>query len=165
MTAAAASPRRTRSRVHPDGFRYTIDASVFVNAFNPHERGHAESLRLLAVLQESADPIVVPTLLIAEIAAAVARASDDHIGALRYAQATAALGNLTQVALTPALARRAAELAAMHRLRGADAVYLAVTRRYATVLISRDREQLARGSTVALCYTPEQALHNRGLGK
>jgi predicted nucleic acid-binding protein len=62
------------------------------------------------------------------------------------------------VGLTPAVAGRAAELAATHRLRGADAVYLAVARRYATTLVSRDDEQLTRGSRIALCQTPEEAL-------
>jgi predicted nucleic acid-binding protein len=138
--------------------RYTVDASVFVNAFNPHERGHAESLRVLSLIHERNDPIIVPTLLVAEIASAVARASNDSAAALQYALATAALPHLTLVTLTAALARRAAQLAAGYRVRGADAVYLAIARRYATTLISRDREQLTRGASVVSCLTPEQAL-------
>jgi predicted nucleic acid-binding protein len=134
---------------------------VFVNAFNPHERGHAESLQILAEIQERGDPIIVPSLLVAEIASAVARASDDTIGALQYANATAALPHLTLVSLTPVMAGRAAELAATYRLRGADAVYLAVARRYATTLVSRDDEQLKRASGVAVCQTPETALSGR----
>ncbi|UCC63636.1 MAG: DUF3883 domain-containing protein [Anaerolineae bacterium] len=51
---------------------YTVDASVFLNAFNPYEAGHEESHRLLARLQEEAAPIVVPTLLLPGVAAAVA---------------------------------------------------------------------------------------------
>ncbi len=131
---------------------------MFVNAFNPHERGHAGSLQVLASIHEKGDPIIAPTLLIAEIASAVARATNDTAGALQYAYATGALPQLTLVGLTPTLARRAAELAAKYRLRGADAVYLAVARRYATTLISRDEEQLARGAGVVLCQTPEQVL-------
>jgi predicted nucleic acid-binding protein len=49
-------------------------------------------------------------------------------------------------------------MAASERLRGADAVYLAVASRYATILISRDAEQLTRGSRIAACWTPEEAL-------
>jgi predicted nucleic acid-binding protein len=135
-----------------------VDASVFVNAFNPHEAGHAESLALLAAIQERDDPIIVPTLLAPEIASAVARASDDSVGALQYAYATATLPHLTAVALTPSLARQAAELAASHRLRGADAVYVAIARRYGTTLVSRDDEQRSRGSAIVTCQTPEQAL-------
>ena len=129
-----------------------------MNAFNPHEDGHAESLQLLATIQERGDPVIVPTLLIAEMASAVARASDDSVGAIQYANATVALPHLTVVPLTPAMARQAAELAATHRLRGADAVYLAVARRYATTLVSRDDERRTRGSAVVPCQTPEEAL-------
>jgi len=129
-----------------------------VNAFNPHEHGHAASLQLLTAIQERADPVVVPVLVIPEIAAAVARASDDSAGALEYADATAALPHVTLVTLTPATARQAAELAATYRLRAADAIYLAVAHRYGTTLVSRDREQRARGSAVVTCRTPEEAL-------
>lgn len=157
---AIAARRRHRARHFPS-IRYTIDASVFVNAFNPHEGGHEESLRLLASIHEHGDPILVPTLLVPEIASAVARASGDGPGALQYAIATAGLSHLTLVSLTPAMTRQAAELAAAHRLRGADAIYLAVTRRYGTTLVSRDGEQRTRGSVIAVCQTPEEALKDR----
>ena len=85
---------------------------------------------MLTAIREGGDPVIVPTLLLPEIASAAARASDDSTGALQYANATAALPHLTLVSLTPTTARQAAELAANHRLRGADAVYLAVARRY-----------------------------------
>ncbi|MPY90120.1 MAG: PIN domain-containing protein [Luteitalea sp.] len=158
MSAAKRVPRRPRRTRKLESRRYTIDASVFVNAFNPHEAGHAESLQILAAIQERGDPVVVPALLAPEIASAVARASDDSAGALQYANAAAALPHLTLVTLTAAMARQAAELAATHRLRGADAVYLAVARRYGTTLVSRDSEQVTRGSAVATCQTPEEAL-------
>jgi predicted nucleic acid-binding protein len=164
MAAAKRAPQRTRkSRPprRPKSQRYTIDASVFVNAFNPHEDGHAQSLQILTTIQERGDPVIAPTLLLAEVASAVARASDDSAGALQYANATAALPHLTLVTLTPAMARQAAELAATHRLRGADAVYLAVARRYGTTLVSRDDKQRSRGSAVARCQTPEEALADR----
>lgn len=157
--AVARRPQRGPSgKAAPDQRRYTIDASVFVNAFNPHEEGHAESLATLTAIQERGDPIIVPTLLLPEVAAAVARASDDSDGALAYASAMVGLAHLTLVTMTPTMARQAAELAAVHRLRGADAIYIAVARRYGTTLVSRDEEQRARGSAVVTCQTPEEAL-------
>ena len=156
--AAKRLPQRSSRPARPKSRRYTIDASVFVNAFNPHEDGHAQSLKILSAIQERGDPVIVPTLLTVEVASAVARATDDSAGPLQYARATAALPHLTLVSPTPAMARHAADLAATHRLRGADAVYLAVARRYGTTLVSRDDEQRTRGSAVALCQTPEEAL-------
>ena len=160
MTAATGVPRRRRRSRRLANLRYTIDASVFVNAFNPHEDGHAASLQFLVAIQERGDPVMMPTLVIPEITAAVARVSDDSVGALEYAKATAALPHVTLVTLTAATARQAAELAATYRLRGADAVYLAVAHRYATTLVSRDEKQRARGSAVVTCRTPEQALRD-----
>ncbi len=160
----AAKPRAERRPVRPKrtgNFRYTIDASVFVNAFNPHEAGHAESLSFLTAIQQTGDPIIVPTLVLPEIASAVARATNDGAGALRYASATAALPHLTLISLTATTARHAAEMAAHYRLRGADAVYLAVARRYAARVVSRNDEQRSRGGAVATCLTPEEALKER----
>ena len=57
---------------------YTIEASVFLNAFNPYEAGHEESHRWLAQLQEQATPIIAPTLLLPEVAAAVSRGREDE---------------------------------------------------------------------------------------
>jgi predicted nucleic acid-binding protein len=138
-----------------------VDASVFVNAFNPHEDGHAASLAVIAAIQERGDPVIVPTLLITEIAAAVARSTDDSAGASDYANAAAALPHLTLVPLTAAVARQAAELAAEHRLRAADAVYVAVARRYGATVVTRDAEQRTRGAAVVPCVTPEDALTPR----
>jgi predicted nucleic acid-binding protein len=129
-----------------------------VNAFNPHEEGHVQSLQILSAIQARGNPVIVPTLLVPEIASVVARATNDSAGALQYAVATAALPHLTLVSLTAAVAREAAGLAATHRLRGADAIYVAVARRYGTTIVSRDDEQRMRGAAVVTCQTPEEAL-------
>jgi predicted nucleic acid-binding protein len=161
MPRARPAPLNPNPTSRSNSLRYTIDASVFVNAFNPHEHGQAESLAIIAAIQQSGDPIIVPTLLLPEIASSVARASDDTTGALQYVSAIAGFSHLTLVALTSVTARQAAELAATHRLRGADAVYVAVARRYGTTLVSRDDEQRSRASAIVTCETPEEALRSR----
>ena len=165
MAAARKRPRRPSRKKPAAQPRYTIDASVFVNAFNPYEDGHAESLAILAAIQEHGDPIIVPALLLPEIASAVVRASDDSTGALHYVDATASLPHVTVVTLTSAMARQAAELAAFYRLRGADSVYVGVARRYGTTLVTRDDEQRSRAAAVIRCQTPEVALRNRQIPK
>jgi predicted nucleic acid-binding protein len=49
----------------------TVDASVFVNAFNAAEAGHDLNKQLLALLQGQAVPIVVPTLVLPEVASTI----------------------------------------------------------------------------------------------
>ena len=146
----------------PGGFRYTIDASVFLNASNTYEPGHSESVRLLRAIEQASDPLVVPTLLVAEIASAIARTTNDRDAALVYANMIASLPHMTLVPLSASMARHTADIAATYRLRGSDATYVAVADRYATTLVSRDQEQIARGSRIVACHTPEQALAHFG---
>jgi predicted nucleic acid-binding protein len=144
------------------GRRYTIDASVFVNAFNAGEQGHATSRALLAAIETAAEPVVVPTLLLVEVASAVARIHRDPVEGVRYASAISALPHVTMVSLSARLARNAAEVAANLLVRGSDAVYLMVAEIYGTTLISLDKEQLTRGSRMMACQTPQQALVHLG---
>jgi len=137
---------------------YTLDASVFVNAFNPYEPGHEESHRLLVRMQEAAVPIIVPTLLIPEVAAAVARGRDDTDLAHRFATRLRKLPHLILRPLDEMLALQAADIAAQHRLRGSDAVYAAVALRFGSTLVTLDREQRERVASVIRAQLPAEAL-------
>jgi predicted nucleic acid-binding protein len=137
---------------------YTVDASVFLNAFNPYEVGHEDSHRLLARLQEQATPIIVPTLLLPEVAAAVGRGREDEALAREFATSLSRLPHLVWVPLDTALAQQAVDVAAQHRLRGSDAVYAAVALRFGCTLVTLDREQRERVShALTACY-PVEAL-------
>jgi predicted nucleic acid-binding protein len=137
---------------------YTVDASVFLNAFNPYEAGHAESNRLLALMQEKAEPVIVPTLLLPEVAGAVARGRQDAGLARRFAEALGSLPHLVVVPLDAVLARQAMEVAADHALRGSDAVYVAVALRFGSTLVTLDPEQRERAAgLVSICW-PAEAL-------
>jgi predicted nucleic acid-binding protein len=138
----------------PGAATFTVDASVFLNAFNPYEEGHEESKAVLARLEGNAIPIIVPNLLRVEAAAAVARGRGDAELARRFAAALLRLPHLVVIPLDDALAATAAQLAADHRLRGADAVYGAVALRFGSALVSRDGEQLTRLAAVIQTFHP-----------
>ena len=135
---------------------YTVDASVFLNAFNPYEAGHEESHRLLAQMQ--AIPIIVPTLLLPEVAAAVSRGRDDADLARRFSANLRHLPHLFLVPLDQTLADQAADIAAQHRLRSSDAVYAAVALRFGSTLVTLDREQRERVAAVIPTCLPAEAL-------
>jgi predicted nucleic acid-binding protein len=137
---------------------YTVDASVFLNAFNPYEAGHEESHRLLAGLQERAVPIIVPTLLLPEVAAAISRGREDEALAREFAAALSRLPHLVWVPLDATLAKQATGVAARFRLRGSDAVYAAVALRFGTTLLTLDGEQRERVGEVLAAHTPAEAL-------
>ncbi len=137
---------------------YTIDASVFLNAFNPAEAGHADSNRLLALLQAQTLPMIVPTLVLPEVAATISRVRGDASLARTFADQLSRLPNLMLITLDPTLAQQAAEAAAQHCLRGSDAVYAAVALRFGTIFVTLDREQHDRLTSVLTTYYPPEAL-------
>lgn len=122
----------------------TIDASVFVNAFSSAEVGSDISWDFIAGLKENAVQIIVPTLLLTEVTAAIARKQNNTGLALLLMAEIQAIPNITLISLDESLAETAAEIAATNRLRGSDAVYAAVAMRFATELVTLDREQLQR---------------------
>ncbi len=136
----------------------TVDASVFLNAFNPYEAGHEESRRLLAWMQDEAVPIIVPTLLLPEVAAAIGRGRGDTDLARRFATRLRQLPHLVLVPVDETLAVQAAVVAAQHRLRGSDAVYAAVARRFGSTLVTLDQEQRNRLTAVIPTRLPAEAL-------
>lgn len=137
---------------------FTVDASVLVNAVRSREPGHATSARLLEALGAIFCPLMEPTLLVPELSAALARAGTDPAAAAALVARTTRMPGLQFVVLDAAEADRAARLAAELRLRGADAVYLAVALRYGAALVSLDVQQLQRASAAVTVLTPEEAL-------
>lgn len=138
--------------------RYTLDASVLMNAFNPAEAGHAISLQLQTAIQSQTIPVIVPTLLLAEVAATIARVLDDTPGARDFALRLSQLPYLRFAPLTRPLGLTAANLAAEYRLRGADAVYVAVARQFGTTLVTLDDQQRMRAAVIVSTRTPAEAL-------
>jgi predicted nucleic acid-binding protein len=141
---------------------YTVDASVFLSAFNPYEFGHRDSYSLLDRFRTQATPIVEPTMLLPEVAAAVSRGREDETLAREFAAAVRLLPHLIWIPLDDMLAQQAVYVAAQHRLRGSDAVYAAVAQRFGSVLITLDREQRERVGQVIVAQFPAEALSEVG---
>ena len=80
--------------------------------------------------------------------APVARDFAMHLSRLPY---------LRFASLTRSLALQAANLAADYRLRGADAVYVAVARQFGTTLVTLDDQQRSRAATSISDRTPAEA--------
>lgn len=138
---------------------YTIDASVFVSAFRPREQRHADSFRFVECVKIRALPIIVPTLLLPEIAAAVGRGSKNAAVARKFTAAVSRWSNLMMVPLDDILAQQATDVAADYRLRGSDAVYAAVALRFGATLVTLDQEQAARTASVLTVRDPLEALN------
>ncbi len=64
---------------------YTVDASVWVNAFDQREQGHDTSREVLEVLRDRALPVFVPNLLLVEVAGAISRTRNNPAQAQDFA--------------------------------------------------------------------------------
>lgn len=137
---------------------YTVDTSVWVNSFDQREAGHSTSRLLLEQIAQQAIPVVVPYLLLVEVACAISRTRQNVAQAEAFALALRQLPNITFVPLEHLLAREALTLGAQHGLRGADAVYAAVALSAGCALVSLDKEHLTRVRNVVTVYSPAELL-------
>lgn len=137
---------------------FVVDASVFLNAFNPFERGSETSKEVLTHLQSLAIPLIAPVLLLPETATAISRGQKNPDLARQF---TGALQRLPHLVLTPLdlqLAQQAYDIAASYRLRYRDAVYAAVAQRFACSLITLDQEQHDRVADLIHTFYPGEIL-------
>ena len=137
---------------------YTVDASVWVNAFDQREPGPQVSRQCLEVLRSQALPIIVPNLVLVEVAGAISRTRRTSVQAQAFATALSRLPHVTVRVLDEVSALHALSLAAQHGLRGADAVYAAVAREAGSTLVTLDNEHLTRLVNLLTVCTPAVAL-------
>jgi predicted nucleic acid-binding protein len=135
---------------------YTVDTSVWVNGSDMLEAGHEISRACLQLLAQRGHQLVLPTLVLPEIAGAISRTRSDAALGETFAAQVAALPTVALIPLDEALADAARVLAAQHRLRGADAVYAALALAAKTTLISLDSEHLTRLAGIVPVLTPAQ---------
>ena len=131
-----------------------IDASVYVALINVHEPGHAACWAWFQREQARQRPISAPVILLSEVAAVLSRGMGNPMLAHRVVQHLLHAGLVELVPISLALAQQAAAIAADHRIRGSDAVYVALAEHLGTELITLDEQQLERGSAVITARRP-----------
>jgi len=132
----------------------TVDASVFVAASRADEVHYLASRQFLQRVRAQRCNLYCPTLVLPECAAAIARPTADATLAEELVSLVESFPRLQLVPLDVPLARRAAEVARDHRLRGADSVYVSVAETVDSGLITWDAEMLKRGADVVTTMTP-----------
>ena len=132
----------------------TVDASVFVAASRTDEPHYAASRRFLQQARTQHCNLYLPTLVLPECAAAIARPTADATLAEELVSLVESFPRLQLVPLNLPVARRAAQVARDHHLRGADSVYIAVAELFHSALITWDAEMLQRGADVVATLTP-----------
>jgi predicted nucleic acid-binding protein len=137
---------------------YVVDASVLVSRFLPEDAFHEISSRWLDERSERLEGIFVPSTLPAEVGGALARRTGQIERAAALARGLFHHPSIRVVAVDAELGQEAATLAAELRLRGADAVYVALARRLGMPLVTWDAEQRERARSAVRVATPEEGL-------
>jgi len=133
-----------------------VDASVWVALHHRGDRFHSRCAEWLERLLIEGGPLVAPTLLEVEAAAALRRLTGVQQLVEEVLARSSARAFLELVPLTPPRAHRVAALAISTGVRGADAVYLELARERNDVLVTLDRRQLERGAGVAAVEEPSR---------
>lgn len=131
-----------------------VDASVVASRLVPHDVHHETTRRWLTRHVEGGGLLVVPALLLPEVAGAVARRTGDPRLARRAVDAVLRVPGLRLVPVDEVLARMAAGLAGRLRVRGADAVYVALAAALRLPLVTWDVEQCDRAARLVPVLTP-----------
>jgi predicted nucleic acid-binding protein len=137
---------------------YTLDANIYARDIDPNDPHYDDCHALLERLKHGDQRVIVPTLLLAELAASISRVRRDPIRARITIEALQSLPFLTFIDLDRALGHAAAEIAADRAVKGADAVYIAVARLYGCTLVTLDQEQARRAAPIVTVMTPQEAL-------
>jgi predicted nucleic acid-binding protein len=136
---------------------FVLDASVLVAAALPNEPFHADAKALMQRLMVE-QATLLPAIAPAEVAAAIARGAGDERLALAVVAEYGMRPDLQRVPVDVTLGDLAAEIAAKQRIRGCDAVYVALAYAQQAVLITLDGQQRERAPLAIPARTPAQAL-------
>lgn len=135
-----------------------VDASVWVARFLEADRHHGVAMACITALLERESRLVIPVLAWPEVAGAIARRTGEARNGHDAVEIIRALRWIESIPMDLSLAHEAAEIAGSRKLRGADAVYVALAAVRRTPLITLDTEMLERARGVATVFTPEQWL-------
>jgi predicted nucleic acid-binding protein len=132
-----------------------VDASVWVARLVAGDIFHDTSRSWLEEKRTRGERFLAPSLLLAEVAGAIARRTGEADLARRAAAALKQLDDLRLVEMEAELVQRAADLAANLGLRGADAFYVAVAAHLSVPLATLDIDQQGRAAKVVEIWEVE----------
>ncbi|GAC1351806.1 MAG: hypothetical protein NVSMB1_08410 [Polyangiales bacterium] len=123
--------------------RFVLDASVAIAAARPTEPRYAAAHARVVRVLLGADDILVPSLFVFEMGAALIRRGEASTKVKAYVRALTGREGCV-VSVGPKSATRILDMAIAARLRGADACYVFLAAREEIPLFTLDREIAAR---------------------
>jgi predicted nucleic acid-binding protein len=131
-----------------------VDASVWVSRLVPQDIHHTASRRWLERRVADGELLSAPMFLLSEVAGAISSRTGEPALARQAVERLTRFPALRLVSVDQRLGKESARLAADLRMRGADAVYVALARLLNVPLVTWDDEQMTRGREVIQAQLP-----------
>jgi predicted nucleic acid-binding protein len=131
-----------------------VDASVWVSYLMSNDVNHAASAVWLKRTLSEQGRLTEPYLLAAEIGGAISRLTGDTVRASRIVNLLLSSSTIDWIAMDRTSGQAVAQTAIDFRLRGADAVYVALARQQQMPLVTWDQEQLSRAAGYIVVQSP-----------
>lgn len=131
-----------------------VDASVWIGVFRTGDAHHVASRAWMATQTRAGMALFAPLIALPEVAGPIARITGRRETGLRATRRLLETPGIRLVDLDRRLMSEALILAARLRLRGADAVYVAVARRFHVPLVTWDQQLAERAAPVVQVLHP-----------
>ena len=131
-----------------------MDASVYIALINSQEVKHSTSWAWFEGAQSKQERIYAPVILLAEVAAVLSHGIGNLDIAHRVIHQLKRASVIELIPVTLQLAELAADIAAEHRIRGCDAIYVALADQLNESLVTLDRQQLERAAAIVPTHEP-----------
>lgn len=134
------------------------DASVLIAAARPREPGNGPARKLLNGCFADGVQLMEPAVVVPEVLGALSRTGSPPRVVRQIMAGYQHRSGFGTLPLDVRQAGSAGEIALLQRLKGCDAIYLALARELGLPLVTLDREQRERAPEDVEVFTPEEAL-------
>jgi len=149
--------KKRRGRTRKNARRVSmsvVDASVYIAINKDDEPGHEASIQWMLNMRASGEKVYAPYIFLAEVCAAISRITGDPVEAEAILKRLINSAVITLIPITESLAVRAAEIGIDQKIRGCDAIYVAVAEQLGETLVTLDKQQHDRGAAVVPTIMP-----------
>lgn len=131
-----------------------IDTSVYIASIDPAQPFHASAQRWMTSAIARGERIAAPWIIAPEVGSAIGRNTGDPVYAQAAVNYLTRAGAVDLVPVGPALAQRAAAIAAAQQVKGCDAIFVALAAEMGDTLVTLDKQQAARAAAVVAVHQP-----------
>lgn len=131
-----------------------LDASVQIALLNAADEHRQAALAWYTAALTAGEPIHAPWILVAEVGAGITRGLSRPALAREAVARIVGDGAITLFPVDAGLAERAAAVAIEHRVRGCDAIYVALAAILGDTLVTFDAQQSERARAIVSVLTP-----------